>query len=255
MSELPALNVSISDCITDSVEVRILANTALTPAALSLLDFGIKAFVEAGARGGYPVSSGAPEHSSLSLASGLTPDSSGCRFILEARKITRNCFQLLRHMLSKPELPACELQQIQVRDSSGHKAELLPEIDEDLEVDLYPAMADNLAFTLEYGDDVFSKSRRVEVEFSAPIGAPEIASFKPYAQAWGSLLEAGAFALPYDLPDVQESVMGQVTQFDSHSAEIEVPVYLVSEEGWNVLINILHTFSKRELAIVRVLLE
>lgn len=255
MPKLPTLNVSCSDCINGTVEVSIFANTTLSPAALDVLEYGINAFVEAGARGGYPVFFGAPERSNLSLAVGLTPDSSTAHFVLEACEITRNCFQLLRHMLSKPELPGCELQQVQVRDSSGHTTQVLQEIDEDLEIDLYPTMADNLAFTLEYGDDVFSKSRRVEVEFSAPIGAPEIASLKPYAQAWGLLLEAGAFALPYDLPDVLESVMGQVTQFDSHSAEIEVPVYLVSEEGWNVLINILHTFSKRERAIVRVLLE
>jgi hypothetical protein len=255
MPELPTLHVAAGDHISGFAEVQLFTNATLDAAGLRLIERGIAVFVEAGAQGGYPVSSIPPQQSSMALADDLTSDSSGAHFVLQAREITRNSLQLLRHILSKPELPECELMQIQVHDRSGHSMQVLPEIDEYNEPSLYPAVSSHLEFSIEYGEDDFAKSRRVEVEFFTPTDISEIESIESYVVAWGSLLEAGAFALPYGLPDVVESVMGQVRQFDTHSVEIEVPVYSASEEGWNVLMNMLHMFSKKHRAIARLLAE
>jgi hypothetical protein len=255
MSNLPSLNIAPVDCMNGALDVHLLGDSAPSVATLREIGDVFVTFVQPGEQGGYPASGNAPERSNLTFGSGIVPTPTGAHVVLNARTLASECFQLLRHLLAKRSLTSYALRRIEVRDNAGSSRRPVPQIDESSEDDLYPPVAENLAFLVDYGEDEFSKWRRVEVEFREPVGVTEIDLLRPYVEAWGSLVEGGAFALPYALPDVIDSVFGQITQFDSHSAEIEVPVYLASEEGWNVLINILHTFSKREREIVRVLLE
>jgi hypothetical protein len=255
MSNLASLEIPLGNTVNGTLDVHLAGDSAPGAASLREISDVFMTFIRAGELGGYPAHGGAPERSDLTFASGIIATSTGAHVVLNARTVASQCFQLLRHLLAKRSFADYALRRIEVRDNSGRPRQPAPQIDDASEQDLYPPMAENIAFLMDYGEDDFSKWRRVEVEFRDPVGAVEIDLLRPYAHAWGSLLGGGAFALPYAHPDSVDSVFGQITQFDSHSSEIEVPVYLASEEGWNVLINILHTFSKREREIVRVVLE
>jgi hypothetical protein len=255
MPDLPILEVAASDTLDGAIHVRLTGETELDASATTQIKRCLEIFVEAGKLGGYCVEHGQPDRSSLTFRRATRPSRNSASVTLDAKAVTKRCFQLLRHMLARPEQVSWNVQRIDVQDGSAATPERVPEIGDDSEEALYPPMIAHPSFELASGIDEFSKWRRLEVEFADAIGAEQVLGLKPYLEPWSALLNNGAFALPYALPFEVTSVAGQITQFDSHTAEFEVPVYLASEEGWNVLVNLLQRFSTREWNIVRITLD
>src|SRR5688572_25273232 len=83
------------------LEVACAGLEARDPASRAIVNGALKTFVEAGARGGYPLADSAPGQSRLQLASDLALRQGVLTARLNALQVTPSAFQLLRNMLSR----------------------------------------------------------------------------------------------------------------------------------------------------------
>jgi hypothetical protein len=160
-------------------------------------------------------------------------------------------------MACKEVAVASDISRILVREiRDGIRQEVELPLPDDLnEADVYPPVSSELSFTVEWDDTVVSKGRRCLVEFQNPPGPFHVAGIAARASMWGDILEAGGYAMPLGLPHEIESIAGSISQFDEYTVEVEVARFMASEAAWDILLNLLDSYSRSASRIVMVTVE
>jgi hypothetical protein len=226
-------------------------------AAAGLLDAVLRRHVAPGDLGGY-VAPGVPaDRSHFRLVSAAEVSKGTVVFVVEAEYVDPRAFQILRNMIARLTEARTAVTRIVVRQLSPgvpRGGELAPASDEN-EDEVYPPLSNQLRFPIEWVNTQFSKSRRCEVEYSKPLGAPEVLEITRRVETWGRVLQAGGFATPAGLPGEVESVYGGVSQFDEYTVEIEVARFKASETAWNVVANLLDAHGRAASGVVKIVVE
>lgn len=262
MSLLASLIVVGPKCLDGRLHLSFERSSDWPPDEAKEFEAAVHDFVAAGELAAFPCSGAKPGQQALEVRSPFQTSGPTLDVFLFAKELEPRAFQFLRHMVSRIEHAEDEkLLRITVAasatESSGVPPRLnYPIVDYDNEEDMLPEPLANPGFAIEWDDELeYSKSRRLLVEFPSDIEGPAVDRLEDYAKRWGRLLERSAFTLPLGMPDVLDNVMGSVSQFDSATIEIEVPVYQSGEYGWDVLLNMLATFHLRERPIALVTVE
>lgn len=216
-------------------------------------------FAAAGNLGAYPSADAQPSVSSLVLTSSGQVFEKRLTFELVATAIEGRAYQFLRHMAARLEYGEASLRRIDVREPrlASLVRRSLPIIDEDEdEAELYPEPRAKYSFEVEWDEEGDrGKFRRLLIEFYERLQWEHFDLLAVPINAWGKLLEGGAFTMPIGMPDMLDNVMGQTTLFDAFTAEVAVPVYRSSEVGWDILLNMLDAFSQHSRRIANIVIE
>lgn len=239
-------SVSISLQLSDSREAPSRAN----------LEAAIRAFVLAGAAHGYPASTAAPAHSSMSLG-GVEFGATQVSCALKLSQVDPHAYQLLRNMIGRlnHERATCSRICVVNLARSGSQPSSVPEIFEENELESYPKVSPQIAFDTAKEESGFGKVRRCLVEMRQPPSAEQVLALSDYTKPWYEILEAGAFALPIGPPGEIEAIGGTVTQFDEVTVEIVVSRFLASECAWDVLLNMLDAYSCTSFPLAKVTID
>jgi hypothetical protein len=255
MAKLPELRVAGPLLLDGPLELQLRLSHTWTKEQVGLIAPLVGAFVRAGSLGAFGPRSGAGP-SRLVMTMATAPEDRVFTYDLRATAIDRRSFQFLRHMLSRPDLGSATLTGLDVMTAVAAPWVVLAPVDDENEADLYPAPRDRYGFRVEWVEDVApSKSRRVLVEFRDELDRDDFEHLEEPVSAWNALLEAGAFALPYGLPDATDNVPGFTSVHDAFTAEIGVSVYQGSEIGFDCLLNLLDAVSVAPSTIDGVAIE
>jgi len=214
-------------------------------------------FVLAGAAGGYTTRSTTADRSTLKLLGSDDQGREKLQFMIEARNVDARAFQILRNMVGWSPWTRTKVGLISVRSThaTGATRREVPLPDWNNEGEAYPPASSRIGFIVEVENQGFSKSRRCLVEFERPPEPDHVVTVSGLVQRWYDVLEVGGFVLPSDSPEDDSSAAGHVNQFDEYTVEIDLLRLLASEAAWSVLINIIDAYSRRELQVVRMVIE
>lgn len=255
MAKLPFLRVAGPPLLHGLVTLRIRLSTEWAAPALASIDELVLAFLRVGGRGGL----GPREKAGPSLLLLNMPGKVMERdlvYELWSSGVDRRSFQFLRHMVSRPELGEAVATRMDVSAAGELQWVDLAAVDDGNEAETYPAPSERYAFEVVWVEDVEpSTSRRVLVEFRDELDREDFARLEEPVSAWNYVLEAGAFALPFGLPDVAESAAGFLTTHDAFTVEIGVSAYRASEVGIDCLLRMLDAIAFAPSVISRVCIE
>jgi hypothetical protein len=215
-------------------------------------------FADGGVCGGYAPMGVHPVQSTLHYSGEEKKSKSNIAiYYLKSAAIDVNCFQILRNMASRLSLDGLFIKNIEVElpDNQQIGRFELPVPDENNEEKVYPSRSAKNNFSILWEDSDFSKSRRVLVEMVDRPGSDMASALSLYVKSWYTLLEGGGFAMPVGLPNETESTTGRVIQFDESSFEISVSRFQASEMAWNVLINIIASYSEKVSSVDRIIID
>jgi hypothetical protein len=253
----PALLLQAEADLSDHVEVRF-DRLASSPAELAMPVGQLTHwFVQTGAVGGYTSAGVTADRSKLELIGEDDQVRDKLQFLLEARNVDVRAFQILRNMIGWSPWTRTKIGMIVVRSrlaTAANRREL-PLPDWKKEGEAYPDASPRIGFAVEVENQGFSKSRRCLVEFERPPEPAEVVTVSGLVRRWYDVLEVGGFVLPSDSPEDDSSAAGYVNQFDEFTVEIGLLRLLASESAWSVLINIIDAYSRRELPVVRMVIE
>jgi hypothetical protein len=215
-------------------------------------------FADGGNYGGYAPVGVKPEQSSLHCSGEAKKLKSGIvSSVLKAEAIDLNAFQILRNMAGRLLLDGISIKKIEVEWPHQQKISKfeLPVPDENNEEEVYPGRSEKIAFSINWEDSDFGKSRRVLVEMSNPLESDQVHILSQYVKPWFKLLEAGGFAMPVGPPHETDSIAGRISQFDEFTSKISVNRFQASETAWNVLINSIGHYSEKVSPVSRIIID
>ena len=122
------------------------------------------------------------------------------------------------------------------------------------EVD-YPRISAVRKSRLLQEDLDFSKARRILIETRKALISGEVEGYREWVDPWYRLLEAGAYAMPVELPEDNDVLAGAVAQFDDNTIEVTVRRFIASEQAWIALANMSFAFWQDSNAIRLIIIE
>jgi hypothetical protein len=241
---------------TARVDVALeLVETSAEPHAEQIASI-VQSFALAGARGGFAEASTRPDRSKVNLLSDIEFEPGKVSFKLAVERIHFGAFQTLRNMLGNISHARHFIRRIVVSDpeTKGVAPITAAEITDENQDDLYPPISSQVAIYIDWGSGGSSKVRRFLVEFSQPPDAVRVAALADWLRPWCVMLEAAAFALPFDVQE-SDSFVGTVAQFDEVTVELVIDRFMASEAAWNVLINMIDSFGLKRFPVSKVSID